>query len=151
MTEIDTNPNSIASKNFEKQLYDMERQNKNKKEGVITIKTIKRGKVNKVETAQYNTDAAGRMIMQNRRMVNYNSVTFPIQETLHIENVNIQTYQYPAITKEPIANVFYMHSQHDYGGRYAFIGKMFAEKGIQFHTMDNRGHGKSEGKISTIE
>jgi len=48
MTEIDTNPNSSSSKKFDDKLQEMERKNAQKREGIITIKTMRRGKVRNV-------------------------------------------------------------------------------------------------------
>ena len=46
----------------------------------------------------------------------------------------------------PKALVFFIHGQQDYAGRYAFLAQKFAKHGYEFLTMDNRGHGRSEGK-----
>lgn len=44
-----------------------------------------------------------------------------------------------------------MHSHHDYAARYAFLGKMFAERGFRFVTHDQRAHGHSGGKVASIK
>lgn len=73
-----------------------------------------------------------------------------MSEKIEINGATIQTYTYP--TEKPAkANVFFMHSQHDYAGRYAYMAKSFAEKGIQFNAMDNRGHGGSISAVVSID
>ena len=48
MTEIDTNPTSKASLAFHKQLEEMESDVKSQRQGEVTIKTIRRGRVRQV-------------------------------------------------------------------------------------------------------
>lgn len=47
--------------------------------------------------------------------------------------------------------VFFIHALHDYGGRYAYLGQKFAQHGYEFFAMDQRGHGRSEGKRGYTE
>ena len=61
MTEIDTMPGSKSSKDFERKMGEIERKKQNKGQGIVTIKTMKKGKVRKVESQKYQTDSAGRI------------------------------------------------------------------------------------------
>lgn len=47
--------------------------------------------------------------------------------------------------------VTFIHGFGDYSGRYAYLAKEFAAKGYEFHTMDQRGYGFSEGRKAVIE
>lgn len=62
---------------------------------------------------------------------------------------NLKTYKYPAILRGENTKfqgvILYVHGFTDYVGRFAHLGKFFAEKGYDFYGMDQRGHGKSEG------
>jgi acylglycerol lipase len=46
--------------------------------------------------------------------------------------------------------VFYLHDFTDYVGRHTYLAKAFAQLGYDFHGMDMRGHGKSEGSSAFI-
>jgi len=78
MTEIDTNPSARASKEFHKQLEDIERKNTHKRQGQITIKTIRRGRVRKVTEERFETDSAGRIKMLDKRLIRYQEYDFPM-------------------------------------------------------------------------
>ena len=47
--------------------------------------------------------------------------------------------------------VTFVHGFGDYSGRYAYLAKEFAAKGYEFHTMDQRGNGFSEGRKAVLE
>lgn len=44
-----------------------------------------------------------------------------------------------------------MHDYTDYVGRYGHVAEKFAKMGYDFYGMDNRGHGKSEGRLAYFE
>jgi len=77
MTEIDTNPNSKSSREFEAKMLELERQNPNKRQGQITIKTIRKGKVRNVQEDSFVEDVAGRRILVDKRIIKYGDVAFP--------------------------------------------------------------------------
>lgn len=47
--------------------------------------------------------------------------------------------------------VFFVHGYTDYSGRYAHVAQMFANRGYDFYALDQRGHGKSEGRQMYFE
>ena len=47
--------------------------------------------------------------------------------------------------------VFYVHGFGEYVGRFAHVAKQWSEMGYDFFAMDQRGHGKSEGKTVLIQ
>lgn len=47
--------------------------------------------------------------------------------------------------------MFYLHDYADYVGRHSHIAQIFSELGYDFHGMDMRGHGKSEGLTGFVE
>lgn len=77
MTEIDTNPNSKSSREFEAKMLEFERQNPDKRQGQITIKTIRKGKVRNVREDSFVEDVAGRRILVDKRIIKYGDVAFP--------------------------------------------------------------------------
>ena len=42
--------------------------------------------------------------------------------------------------------MFYIHGYQEYIERQPHFAQKFSERGYDFYAMDNRGHGKSEGK-----
>ena len=75
----------------------------------------------------------------------------------------MQNYCYPAYSNatsidqlfeerqtRPKGVVLLVHGFMDNAGRYAHIAKAIAEKGYDFYGMDQRGHGKSEGRTVLV-
>lgn len=56
MTEVETNPNSKASIDFNKKLEQLEGKQIQRRQGEITIKTIRRGAVRKISKERFETD-----------------------------------------------------------------------------------------------
>ena len=79
MTEIDTNPRGKSSQEFSQKLEEMERNNTQKKQGQITSKTIRRGKVKGVSEEKFETDSTGRVKMLDKRIIKYGEYQFPDQ------------------------------------------------------------------------
>lgn len=48
--------------------------------------------------------------------------------------------------KEPAAVILYVHGLGSHGGRMDHWAERFTARGLAFHTYDQRGHGKSDGK-----
>lgn len=44
-----------------------------------------------------------------------------------------------------------IHGYGEHGGRYAHVGKFFAERGYHVEALDHRGHGKTDGKDTYIK
>jgi len=65
--------------------------------------------------------------MKDPKVINFKSVSFP--------QVSNGVYNYPSVINQ-IANVIFIHSMHDYGARYAFMAKQFAERGVAFTAVD---------------
>lgn len=157
MTVIDTNPNDSSSKKFDEQLTKMERENTNKKQGHITIKTMRRGKVRNVSQERFETDSAGRINMLDKRVIRYHEHSFqqtnfvPVQVKEGSSDISLATYKQPALKGTPKARVMFIHGLHDYAGRYAYLAQKFAQAGYDFVAMDQRGHGASQGKPGYFE
>lgn len=47
---------------------------------------------------------------------------------------------------EPKAVIAFVHGFGEHSGRYAHVADFFNKNGYSFYALDNRGHGKSEGK-----
>lgn len=47
---------------------------------------------------------------------------------------------------DPLAVILYVHGLGSHGGRMEHWAERFTAKGLAFHTYDQRGHGKSDGK-----
>jgi alpha-beta hydrolase superfamily lysophospholipase len=63
--------------------------------------------------------------------------------------LNLKNYGYPH-QGEFRGVVFYIHGFTDYIGRFAHVGQEFSKLGYDFYAMDQRGHGKSEGKLAYV-
>ena len=74
MTEIDTNPRAKSSLEFSQKMEELERNNQYKKQGQITIKTIRRGRVRGVSQEKFETDSTGRVKMLDKRIIRYGEV-----------------------------------------------------------------------------
>ena len=83
MTVIDTNPRDRSSIKFEEGMQEMERKNAKKSSGIITIKTMRKGRISRVSDERFETDSTGRIQMMDKRYIRYNEVDFP--ETAKIE------------------------------------------------------------------
>ena len=47
--------------------------------------------------------------------------------------------------------IFYVHGFGEYVGRFAHVAQCWSEMGYDFFAMDQRGHGKSDGKTVLIQ
>jgi hypothetical protein len=83
MTVIDTNPSDRSSVKFEQGMQEMERKNTQKRSGIITIKTMRKGRVSRVSDERFETDSTGRIQMMDKRYIRFNEYEFP--ETAKIE------------------------------------------------------------------
>ena len=43
------------------------------------------------------------------------------------------------------------HGMSEHSGRYDHVGRFLAERGIEVHALDHRGHGRSGGETGTVE
>ena len=153
MTEIDTNPQAKSSQKFQEQLEEMERKNTNKKSGQITIKTVRRGRVRRIDDEMFDTDQAGRIQMRDKRFVQYEGQKYDKEDFSDFKvredgkEIKIKTYWQPTDPKFGSKGaVFFLHGTHDYAGRYSWMARNFASQGYDFFAIDARGHGHSEGK-----
>lgn len=81
---------------------------------------MRRGKVVRASDERYETDAAGRVKMMDKRMIRYHEFSFPVQEALPVGDTKLMTYKYPS--ENPKARVLFIHGMLDYAGRYAYLG-----------------------------
>jgi hypothetical protein len=58
-------------------MEELERSNQQKRQGQITIKTMRRGKVRGVTQEKFETDSTGRVKMLDKRIVRYHETQFP--------------------------------------------------------------------------
>jgi alpha-beta hydrolase superfamily lysophospholipase len=94
-------------------------------------------------------------------------VKYQVTDRKSGEILNLKTFLYPAYfdakeqegglndgPKNPLdmdeardlkGIVFFVHGFTDYSGRMAHVGQRFSELGYDFYSMDQRGHGKSDG------
>ena len=143
MTEIDTNPTSKASIEFNQKLEALEGKKTERRTGEITIKTIRRGAVRKMTKERYETDQSGRVSMMDKRIVRYQEYGYPsaLIDDFYVKEGNLkiklQTYQFPVLDGvERKGAVFFIHGIHDYAGRYAYLAQRFASQGYDFYAMD---------------
>jgi alpha-beta hydrolase superfamily lysophospholipase len=59
------------------------------------------------------------------------------------DNLRLKTYRYPA--KSPRCLMLNFHGLHSYSNNHAILGKYLSEVGCEFISIDQRGHGRSEG------
>ena len=52
---------------------------------------------------------------------------------------------------DPRAIVVLAHGASEHGGRYAWVGKRLAERGLALYAGDHRGHGRSSGPRALID
>lgn len=51
----------------------------------------------------------------------------------------------------PRAVVVLAHGMSEHSGRYDHVGRFLAERGVEVHALDHRGHGRSGGETGTVE
>ncbi len=79
----------------------------------------------------------------------WNKVQFPevnFVDFVSQEGYKLQTYKYPVPNGQPKATIVHFHGWGTYGGKYAYLAKMFAEAGYEFVTYDGHNFGHSEGE-----
>ena len=80
-----------------------------------------------------------------KKYTDFSAVKFPEVNSFDIKvpdyadkckKVQLFTYRYPSVIEKPRAVIQYVHGMGDYAGRYAYLGKEFAEAGYDFVSMD---------------
>src|ERR671916_1059100 len=52
---------------------------------------------------------------------------------------------------EPEAVVVLAHGAGEHSGRYEHVARRFTAEGLAVHTLDHRGHGRSEGRRAYLD
>jgi len=62
-----------------------------------------------------------------------------------------QIYWQGWVPSAPVGVVLIVHGIAEHGGRYAHVGRRFAEEGYATYVHDHRGHGRSDGTRGNVE
>ena len=84
---------------------------------------MKRGRVRRVSENSFERDIAGRIKVNDKRIINYKS--FEFAESNFIDTGDIHNYRQKADNKKGV--VLFLHGLHDYSGRYGFLAQKFAK------------------------
>jgi hypothetical protein len=161
MAEIDSDPASEKAKAYYKKLAEIERTNKKKRNAVITIKTIKRGKTLGTTNVMLGADGlplSEQEIEFQKKYVDFTNERYIFPE---VNPVNLQVPDYKEKSKLiklanyrwPCADpskrkgvVQWVHGYGDYSARFGYLGQEFSKAGFDFIAIDQRGYGHSEGR-----
>lgn len=169
IAEIDSNPESAEAKAYYKAFEEIEKasaQKKIRRPSNIIIKNMRKGKETSRQEVMIDENGdpmTEAQIEFLRRHVNFAQYSFPEVNPIEVSrpdykgNVNtpvkLQTYRHPVdeTRGERKGIVTFLHGYGDYGGRCGYMGPKFAAHGYEFHTIDQRGFGFSEGRDSVVE